>query len=354
MEINRNVGIDVAKILSMILITCIHYLAYTGGWEDKEQISEINYVFLVGLNTLTKMATNMFVIITGYFMIDKIAKPSKLFKLWGEVLFTSILVLLFCCLVWKNIRLVAVVRCIFPYLTVHYWFFISYSLLYVLIPAINFVLAKLEENNTIFRKLVLFFGWILTVFMPINPFPLGESFVGGVRGIVWFIYLYIVGAYIKHHQLMISRKVWGSIGLLCFICLFVLKYYNITFPGRIYIDVDNSLLPFLMTLSAFMVVKDLKFNSDKGVKYIGEMAQCSFFVYIIQENDAFRGNYWTLFNVERYLDSGCMFIQFIIAILLLWPIAWLINKLYEIVYDNYIKKFGIYLDERLAYYKVFM
>lgn len=66
----RFYGLDMLKIVSMVLITFIHLLSYTGIAENDYLVIE-NKVFLTLIRSLTVIAVNCFIMITGYFQSSR-------------------------------------------------------------------------------------------------------------------------------------------------------------------------------------------------------------------------------------------------------------------------------------------
>ena len=80
---------ELLRILSMLMVVFLHVLSFT-GLLSKHSNGGFNYYIVWGLESLSFVAVNCFVLISGYFLIDSSFKWKKIFKLWLKVFFYSI------------------------------------------------------------------------------------------------------------------------------------------------------------------------------------------------------------------------------------------------------------------------
>ena len=121
---NRNIGLDALRIISMIMVLTLHYLG-KGGLLDRNNTSEIYNIIYLLLETLSIVAVNCFILISGYFLCKSEFKLKKFLKLWGEVIFYSIIIyVIFVIIGIEKISISNLVRIIFPVITNQYWFVI--------------------------------------------------------------------------------------------------------------------------------------------------------------------------------------------------------------------------------------
>ena len=86
----RMIGLDILRILSMVLITFRHFIGYAGLTDAVEALS-VNGILISVLNVLCGSAVNVFVLISGYFLIDSRFKWSRVLRIWGETFFYSVI-----------------------------------------------------------------------------------------------------------------------------------------------------------------------------------------------------------------------------------------------------------------------
>ena len=89
----REVKFELLRILCMYMIVIGHCL-FHGRVTAKLGYGTINYFLDYLVQAFSVVHVNTFVIIGGYFAIDKVFQASRLGKLWKQVAFYSILICL--------------------------------------------------------------------------------------------------------------------------------------------------------------------------------------------------------------------------------------------------------------------
>ena len=121
-EHKRQLNFEFLRIISMILILLHHY-AYHGGLVDIDQIGANKIVGLL-INMGGKLGNIIFILISGYFMVDKEFKIKKLLKIIFETIFYSVVILLIL-LITNNINFSLITNFI-------YSIWICYSLCWII------------------------------------------------------------------------------------------------------------------------------------------------------------------------------------------------------------------------------
>lgn len=323
----RQFGLDLLKIFSMVLITVIHFIDF-GNILNMQDISLPNKAFFSVIYALTTVSVNSFVMITGYFQAERAVNFKRVFSLWTNVLIVSILLLLGMMVVGQPIGKMNIIKSIFPVLTVNYWFLSSYLVLCLAAPLLNILIKNMDKQK---HALLCIGGFLLIcVYYTTNPFITEQIYVGHPRGIVWFFYLYFVAAYIKKYDLKIKKGVLVSTIIILFLIMSAITMVGARKVGNLNILGTYSILPFLCSVLVFLFFKDLKLNLKWLQKIIVTLAECSFYVYIIQEHDAIRNWYWSIFTVFENGQDFKVIIYFLTSLVVLWPIAYIINKILKL------------------------
>ena len=84
----RNIGLDVLRILAMIMIVVLHYLG-KGELLKEQNTDYLNHVIYWFCECLCIIAVNCYVLISGYFLVKSDFKIKKFLNLWGQVVFYS-------------------------------------------------------------------------------------------------------------------------------------------------------------------------------------------------------------------------------------------------------------------------
>ena len=91
LKLDRNSNLELLRIILMIMII-FHHFAVHGGFYYGYQEFSFNHLWHYFLESGGKIATNTYVLITGYFLVkDKcIFNLKKILKFYGELIFYSL------------------------------------------------------------------------------------------------------------------------------------------------------------------------------------------------------------------------------------------------------------------------
>ena len=187
----RNLGLDLARIVFMFLIVLRHGTFQSGATTNAAAL-KVNYLMGVAINDLTAIAVNGFVLISAFFLCQQTFRLNRLFRLWRSVLFYSLGVLAVAWAIGFPLTARSVLGGFLPVLTGTYWFISEYFLLVALAPFLNEVLTRLERRP--FQALL---GVLLTTHsllpsLGVNTFSSGHGYTIG-----WFVVLYVTAAYMR-------------------------------------------------------------------------------------------------------------------------------------------------------------
>src|SRR5699024_1386521 len=92
----RESGVELLRILLMIVIVAHHYVVNSGLTDliNQQSVLEFRDYFLLIFGWGGKTAINCFVLITGYFMCTSHITGRKFFKLLGEIEFYKVFIYL--------------------------------------------------------------------------------------------------------------------------------------------------------------------------------------------------------------------------------------------------------------------
>ena len=135
----RESNIELLRIFSMFLIVLFH-LGYHGIILSNTFIESniyINNIYLYFINILGKIGVNLFVLISGYFLVTKKKyNYKKILLFWLQILLYSIIIYLVLTLVFKN-NSIRLIEALMPLSYKKWWFATSYFILYLIYPYIN-------------------------------------------------------------------------------------------------------------------------------------------------------------------------------------------------------------------------
>lgn len=193
----RQANFELLRIKAMMMIVMLHYFSKGNllvGFGEPLGFSGVAAWILDGF---CASAVNVFVLMSGYFLIEAGFKWKRLLTLWLQVMFYSVgvTVVLLISGVWKlaDMTLYAWVDCVFPIQSEHYWFATAYLFMYLFSPLLNAgmkALTKTQHRNVITALVAVF-----SLSKSVLPVHLNMDRAG--YDVVWFMCLYVIAGYIR-------------------------------------------------------------------------------------------------------------------------------------------------------------
>ena len=335
----RNSNLELLRIICMILIIGHHLVVHS----DFTVNSEITFnTILAQIFSLGgKIGTNIFVIITGYFMINSQFKVKKLLKLIFEVFTYSTIILgITKIFAITDIDLELQIKSILPTIYSLYWFPTTYIIVYILSPYINKIINLFDKKTL--KKMIL----TLLIIQCVIPTFTGTNFA--FNRISWFITLYIMGAYIRKNEDEFKNRNYKKICFVTFIIL-ILSVVVINLIGtkiKVALDyttyfADMNMIPaVIISFALFFIFKNIKI---KDSVIINSIASTTFGIYLIHDNEIIRNILWKdIFNINNYITSNYFVIYCIIAVSIVFIVCMFIDyirkgtieKLFIYIYDK--------------------
>lgn len=191
----RNYGIDLLRILLMLMVVLLHVLG-DGGVLDSVEPFSLNYSLAWLLESFAYCAVNCYALITGYFYIDGKYKVSSMILLWFQAFLYTAGIFAAACLLKPDLFYVPdLLEAVFPVSTGAYWYLSAYVGLFVMIPFLNAAICAMPEQKMKKMLFVLFLVFsVYVTFCGGDPFSQLEGY-----SMTWLILLYIIGACIKKY-----------------------------------------------------------------------------------------------------------------------------------------------------------
>ncbi len=290
----RNYGIDILRILSMFMVTVLHFCGYSGIGET----TDTGIPFYVGSAFLVVCygAVNIFALISGYVMYGSKIKYNRIVSLWFQVVFYSAVL----SVAEKWIYDIPINLSIFMPVTFStFWYFQAYFLMFFFIPLYNEIINRFSDK-TLFKFLCI---GILIFCLFSNFAKMSGKDILGLKsgyGFLWLSFCYIVGAFIKKNKDRLSkisnRTCWliicisELINYLSYVLLF-----NVSGPESLYIVPKyifvnyTSVTVFIPAICILIIFSRIKVNRGKTV--IKFFSSTAFGVYIIQTHTLIWNHY---------------------------------------------------------------
>lgn len=210
---DRIIGVDIAKIVAMILVVGAHVNYYGLPYVGDESPSMMYLMSRSFLASVFGACVDIFAIASGYVGIVSSFKLSRIIRLWIQVVFIGLTVL--SCLDFFagiQVNFVDYIKACIPIAKGQYWYMTAYFMLCFVMPVLNAGIKALSEKELRYVAMLLL-GVIC-----------GESFVCsvgalGVEGgysFEWLAVLYVVGAYVRlYNPFDKSKTVLFGIACMC-------------------------------------------------------------------------------------------------------------------------------------------
>lgn len=222
---DRIIGVDIAKIVAMILVVAVHVngfgLPYAG-----DNPPGLGYMMLRSfLGAIFMACIDIFAIASGYVGIASPFKLSRIIRLWIQVVFTGLAVLI--CLdlfTGVHVQPIDYIKACVPIAKGQYWYMTAYFMLCFIMPVLNAGI-KAQPEKELRYAVILLLGVIC-----------GESFVCSANALgvecgysfEWLAVLYVVGAYIRLYNPLDKSKT-VLVGVVC-VCAIIVGWFPMILP----------------------------------------------------------------------------------------------------------------------------
>lgn len=203
----RNPNFEILRVVAMFLIVVWHYMIHgigqrpLGVADDATTIVNLFGFELIGC--LAKISTNCYILITGYFMITSKAKWRKIPKTWMPIFFYSTTIaLLFWAFGWKKTGWEDLGMAALPVYFDRYWFATRYLALVALAPFFAMLAGRMTQRQYL---------TLLAVMFALNFNLLFGQHLSGNNSLLWFIFLFFAGGYIRLHVKTDGRNSYGKL-----------------------------------------------------------------------------------------------------------------------------------------------
>ena len=321
---SRYSNYELLRIISILMVIGLHYLLF-GGELKNVNVHTNNYYTVLFIKSMFIIAVNMFILIFGYFMcmkskvyIKKIINLIFLYYFYGTILYIISVII-----GYEQFNLIGFIKSVDPF--IKNWYIKTYIVLYLISPYINILLNTL--NKTIHKKFIYF----LSIFFCIWPsfLPYSPNNDGGY-GIISFIYLYIIGAYIRKYGF--SDKFKKRSLIIYFSCSLITFGFSV-------INWDSSwsynfLFNIIGSMALFAYFSKLKFKSVK----INSISKLTFSIFIIHINPLFIDIvYKKILKCNEFYFSRYFVLHLIIGVIIIYIISSVI-EVFRIYIFNLLSK----------------
>lgn len=322
----RQSNIELLRILAMILIVA-HHFAVHGDFSFSEVTVEFNKIWVQFLQMGGKIGVNIFVLISGFFLVKaQRIRLNKVLKFWFQVFtYSIILYLIFIFLGIIQFDSLELIKRIFPIIFSRWWFASTYFVLYILSPYFNCLLNSFNKNQYQAFLLLLTVIWSIIPTLTTMPFQ--------SNALIWFFYLYALSGYIRLHypleNIDVKRYIVFILFLLSltFLTAVIFDYIGLVIPSfaqhSTYFFEMQKLPIVLISILIFLLFLKIDIGSQKIINVV---SSATFGVYLIHDNTFVRDFLWiTFFKNASFAQSIYLIPYSILVIILVYSVCTLIE-----------------------------
>lgn len=308
----RNSNFELMRIVSMFLIVVWHIIMH--GHVIENCINPAIKILLEVVMFCIIIHVNSFVLLSGYFQSKSKFKLSKFLKIFLQVVFYSIVILIISIkLGWvKNYGIVTFINNGLLSSLNNYWFIKMYLVTYVFSDYINKFIDRLSRSE--YKNLLI----ICFIILSIIPFITGNTVVfNDGYSFTNFIFIYMIGGYLRKYSLKetyhfknMSINGYRILLLFGFFSLafinFLVHHFALEINGMsgIFTEIASRIkytntwysTPFVMiqTVLYFEFFKTLNINN----KFINKLSTTAFGIYLIHDNEIVRTHLYKILRID--------------------------------------------------------
>lgn len=352
MKKERLINIEILRIIAMVFVVLLHYLGKGStllAWGDPA--FGVNTWIAWGLEAFALVAVNVYVIISGYFLVESDFKINRIIKLWFQIFFYSAGIwLLFLALgmvpadfsggYWISMFLL-------PVTSGHYWFASTYIFVCLIAPFLSVAARKMSKRQlqTCIVVLLILFSRVWRIVLPMST-PLDDR----GYGIFWFATLFMIASYIRLY-VPINGKwikpflVYVISSVLLFLSLPVLgtvtvfvgkmeKYYRVFFEY-------NAPFTIIGAIALFLAFRNMNIKAEKLGKVIRLISGATFGVYLIHEHTLLRSMWSGVWKVQEFYQTDYFVPHCIAVVASVFVVGILIDLIRRLLFTGITKIFHL-------------
>ncbi len=204
----KNYGIELLRILSMLSIMVLHVLGQGGVLSKLTPLSD-RYEIAWFLEITVYFGVTVYALISGYVGVDRRFHVSNIVYVWLQVLFYTVLVTAaFALFLPGSVGSKEILGMIFPVMTEQYWYYSAYIGMFFFIPMMNHAMQTIYPRyaKLMFIAFIILFS-VLPVFFDTDVYGLRKGY-----SVLWLMICYFAGAYVKKYEVLkkvSALRLWG-------------------------------------------------------------------------------------------------------------------------------------------------
>lgn len=260
----------------------------------------MSYCTVEYIRLLVNVGVNIFILITGYFLIGKEFKISRILSVWIQTVFYAVIfALIFYIIYPEQHTLKDVIKSVFPIHFKQYWFVSEYIGLLLLAPFLSIIWRNLSCKS--YRALLVVLSIMGLCFKGYSLYAYVYGFNSGYT-LLWFITLFFISGYIRKYDIVVNRNMLGlffslgviGLGLFLGMDFIVRSLHQQPFCLGVHWIGYNDILTLTLSIILFLNFKQKKFKETIISNVMVRIAPYTFGVYLIHDNIHIREWLWSV------------------------------------------------------------
>lgn len=278
-----------------------------------------------GANSVSGFAVCCFVLISGYFGVS--------FK-WKRFIELIVVTTVYCTIVAAFRYCNSPIELLKAFITVpsySMWFIACYLILMPLSPFINKFVSQLSKREYHLLLFIMFVFFSLLPSLTIIGATNGVVLRNGGKCLTYFVFLYILGRYVRlHNDKLYNRTHLWIIHLACISIILILNMAGSTIihDKCVYAGYDCSPISLLSSWCVFYLFKSWSFHNT----FINWIAKSAFAVYLLSNIYYFIDEKYV--NLGNYSNDIKFSLYLFILIVLSWIFSLLIDKTLGVIINK--------------------
>lgn len=308
----RNANMELLRLLLMFMIIMLHALGKGHLLNNIGEDLTLNGAIAWGLEALSLCAVNTFILLSGYYLINSKFRLGRLIELIAEMIFYSLGAFLVCFLlgvdIHEEINMYFLLHTVFPVHMNLYWFLTAYVFVYIMQPVISAGVKAITQKQ--FKTVIVLLLTFECGFKSFLPFRFEWDEFG--YNLLWFLTVFLVGAYIKLYGFKELNKSFKGL-ILYFVASGMILveraavYLVYTYTGHLEeirsVSTEyNHIFVFMAGLGLFAAFVHSKPVGEKADKIICALSPMALGIYLMHENLSLRYNWPKWLGIYDSLD----------------------------------------------------
>lgn len=362
-EKERSSNYELMRIISMIMIVTGHLITH-GNMLNNCTNMAIKRILEFIFDTLV-IHVNSFILLTGYFQSTNKFKQSKLWSLINSSLFYRAGIMLGLFLLFNvSFDKATIIRKLFILNLDEYWFIKLYIFIYILSPFLNILISKLKQKQYNYLLIIMF-----TLFS-VLPYLTGcKAFDNNGYTLYNFIFLYLIGAYIRKYPIKqwyifnkIPDNLYKILLYLSFIFIIIINFSieQTTNIMRTYSPVYNEIFGGVYNMTRaysnpFVIIQTVIYFSIFGTlniksNFINKLSKLTMGVYLIHDNSMIRYNIYKVFKITPSIQNSYQVLLYLIIVtVIIYVVCSIVEYIRQLIF-KIVYNFKISQKIRNKYY----